>query len=104
MLKHVRECAWDEYTSAAVAGGGHFEEFEILKWARANGCLWCVQTCIAAAEGGHLEILGWLRGNAYGCPWDEYKCGCRRAAYGGHLEVLKWLRATGCPWDEHAHM
>jgi len=33
----------------------------ILKWARANGCAWDEWTCAYAAIGGHLSILKWAR-------------------------------------------
>ena len=38
----------------AAAYGGHFE---LLKWARENGCGWDAETSSWAAKGGHLEIL-----------------------------------------------
>src|ERR1700692_3917625 len=46
------------------------EQFEILKWARANGCPWDANICSYAAENGHFEILKWARENE--CPWDTW--------------------------------
>ena len=78
---------------STAAGNGHFE---ILKWARANGCPWNAATCAAAAGNGYHEILKWARAN--GCPWDEVTCAV--AAGNGHLEVLKWAMANDAPWNE----
>jgi hypothetical protein len=47
---------------------GHFE---ILLWARKNGCPWDESTCSSAVKGGHLEILKWAFENS--CPWSEKK-------------------------------
>ena len=38
--------SWDEWTCANAAKNGHFE---ILKWARAQGCPWDKWTCAYAA-------------------------------------------------------
>src|ERR1700692_754925 len=62
------------------------EQFDILKWARENGCHWNTLTCAYAAKNGHFEILKWAREN--GCPWNEYTCA--NAAQNGHFEILKW--------------
>ena len=75
-----------------LAKGG---QFEVLQWARANGCPWNRYTCMFAAQSGHLELLQWARAN--GCPWDESTCW--GAAYCGHLEILQWALANGCTWD-----
>ena len=75
-------------TCAYAARGGHFE---VLKWARENGCEWNYQTCTFAAEGGHLEVLKWARER----PWNENTC--ENAAFGGHLETLKCARER-LPW------
>ena len=48
------------------------EQFEILKWARANGCPLRTLTCSCAALNGHLEILKWARENE--CPWNTWTC------------------------------
>jgi hypothetical protein len=99
MLQWARAngCPWDEGTCAAFARGGNLE---MLQWARANGCPWDEGTCAAAARGGHLEVLKYARAN--GCPWNEGTCAA--AARGGHLEVLQWARANGCPWDARVVM
>jgi hypothetical protein len=52
---------WNNATCSYAAKGGHFD---VLLWARENGCPWD-NTCASAAEGGHLEILKWAREN--GC-------------------------------------
>src|ERR1700688_2361817 len=44
------------------------EQFNILKWARENGCPWDEVTCAYAALNGHLDILKWARENE--CPWN----------------------------------
>ena len=56
----------DVYYCAYLAGNNYFE---VLKWARENGCPWNADTCSSAASGGHLEILKWAREN--GCPWNK---------------------------------
>src|ERR1700688_4508363 len=61
------------------------EQFEILKWARANGFPWDTNTCTYTAKNGHLEILKWVIKN--GCPWDAYTCA--NAAENGHFEILR---------------
>ena len=53
-------------TCAYAAENGHFE---ILKWAREQGCPWNEWTCAYAAENGHFKILKWAR--EQGCPWDK---------------------------------
>ena len=60
--KHLinRNSTW---ICAYAALNGHFE---ILKWARENGCPWNEYTCSNAAKNGHFEILKWAREN--GCP------------------------------------
>mmetsp|Transcript_10301 Transcript_10301/g.38200 ORF Transcript_10301/g.38200 Transcript_10301/m.38200 type:complete len:211 (+) Transcript_10301:63-695(+) len=95
MLKWARAngCPWDSTTCANAALKGNLE---MLDWARANGCDWDAETCANAARLGRLEVLKWARVN--GCPWDERTC--TNAVLGGHLEVLKWARANNCPWDE----
>jgi len=47
---------------------------------------------LKAAENGYFEVLTWAREN--GCDWEEYSCS-EKAAENGHLEILKWLRANG---------
>ena len=69
---------------AEAAKHGHFE---ILKWARNNGCEWNAWTTIDAAESGHLQILQWALEN--GCECDELAF--MRAIKSGHLDVVKWM-------------
>jgi hypothetical protein len=59
----------DEWTCANAAEKGHFE---VLQWARENGCHWDSQTCSYAASGGYLDVLQWAREN--GWPWDGWTC------------------------------
>jgi hypothetical protein len=95
ILKWAREngCPWDEWTCSYAAKGGHFE---ILKWLRENGCEWDVNTCSCASQAGHLDILKWCREN--GCEWNADTCSY--AAYRGHFKILKWARKNGCEWDD----
>ena len=51
--------------SKYAAKRGHFE---MLKWARENGCPWDAGMCYSLAYHGHFEILKWAHEN--GCPWD----------------------------------
>ena len=53
-------------------------------------------TCYAAAMYGHFEVLKWAREN--GCPWNWRRC-ARAVAEGGHLDAQKWMRANGVLWD-----
>ena len=89
---HEKGCAWNRWTCAYAAEGGHLE---VLQWLHKNGCPWDRWTCSWAAEKGHLEVLQWARKN--GCPWDRWACS--HAAMGGHLEVLKYARTNDCEWD-----
>ena len=104
VLKRMRENdaapSWDEEVCAFVAQRG---DWEILKWARGQGCPWDERTLAAAAQGGHLEILKWAR--EQGCPWAEtggYSVLTPRAErrYGtgavkGHLQVVIWAVENG---------
>ena len=67
---------------------GHFQ---VLQWARANGCPWNAKTCEQAAMGGHLEILQWAHANS--CPWDEKEMYV--AAQNGHEAVVRALIEAG---------
>src|SRR5437868_2374858 len=49
--------------------------FDLLKWARENGCQWGCWTSVYAALMGspiHFEILKWAKEN--GCKWNYYTC------------------------------
>ena len=50
-----------------AAKGGHFD---VLKWARENGCPWDSNTCIMAIAARRTDILTWARAN--GCPLEEF--------------------------------
>ena len=80
---HNNETKQEELTTWAARNG----HFEILKWARENGCTWNEWTSIYAAKNGHFEILKWAREN--GCPWDELTC--KFAANYGHLEMHAYV-------------
>ena len=43
-----------KWTCTMAALGGHFE---VLQWARENGCPWNEETCSNAALGGYLEVI-----------------------------------------------
>lgn len=113
-------CPWDSDTCANAALNGHINNllwshrelylynpnrsnsghnsnnhFEILKWARANGCPWNSYTTAFAALNGRLDILQWAYTN--GCPWDSNVC--NYAAANGHLDVLEYARKNNCPWS-----
>ena len=51
------------------------EQFDILKWARENGCRWHTLTCAFAAKNGHFEILKWARENGCYCPFRDSEMG-----------------------------
>lgn len=80
------------------------------------GCLsllkWCLDqpesynatslTYMYAAHDNQLEIIQWLRKNAFKrniAGWAKHVC--HRAALRGHFELLKWCKAYGAPWDEY---
>lgn len=73
-----------------------YKHFQLLGWARAQGCLWTSTLCSEAARVGDLCSLQWLREN--GCPWDTFTCA--DAAAQGHFKILKWAHEQGCPWNE----
>ena len=75
-----------------------YGHFDLLRWARKNGCEWDSKVCTYAARGGYFQILKWAK--FYGCPWDAYTCA--NAAQSGHLDILKWLRERNnpCPWND----
>jgi len=83
---------WSQITCAELARQGHFE---VLRWAREQGCPWDETTCSNASIAGRLDILKWARSN--GCPWNEWTC--TQAAIRGNLRILKWARSNGCPWN-----
>lgn len=79
-----------------AARGGHFD---LLKYARENGCLWNVSSTyksvsVNAVMGGNMEILKYLRDQQ--CPLDTTTCD--KAAECGRVEILKYLRSVGCKW------
>ncbi len=97
MLEHLIERYTDKkLISPQVALSGNLQ---VLKWTiKRMKCPITRQTCWAAAEGGHLNILQYIKSQAY--PWDEFTC--MSAARRGHLNILKYLRDQGCPWDSSA--
>lgn len=56
-------------TGMRAAKDGHFQ---LLIWAKENGCPFDAETCAMAAIGEQLEILQWLRKN--GVDWDTITC------------------------------
>ena len=69
---------WGRTYASTLAKRGHFE---VLKWARANGCPWDEATCAAAADGGHVSILEWAI--AEGCPTscETYERAAKRGRF-----------------------
>jgi hypothetical protein len=54
--------------------------------------------CFDAAYQGHFELLQWAR--EQGCPWDADEVS-RLAAEGGHVEIVRWVKSQGSkvkPW------
>ena len=51
---------------------------ELCEWARDTGC-WNASVCAFAASAGNFEVLQWARQN--GCPWDwrTYEWAARHA-------------------------
>lgn len=122
-LKWLREngCLWDELTCKYAAGGGDIgyahndmpndsgfpeqplvytsRHFEVLKWARDNGCPWDGHTMFSAAARGDIELMSWLREK--GCPWgdDSFDEASRLLdnGYIGFSEVVQWMTENGCP-------
>ncbi len=86
--RSARRTARSKYING-IAKGGHFE---VLKWARTNGCEWDESTCDGAALVGDLDMLKWAREN--GCEWDKVSmCGraCERACGCACLYVARRL-------------
>jgi len=74
---------WFVCLSAALNG-----HFEILKWAREQGCEWNSNVCYNAAYYGHIEILKWAR--EQGCEWNKNLC-YELAKDHGYTEITKWI-------------
>ena len=79
-----RPFPWTHRVCSNAAKCGHFE---MLKWAKEQGCPWDEMTFAMAAEFGDIQVLKWLK--EQGCPWSTLMI--YSAAFGGHLEVLQWL-------------
>ncbi|CAM9525094.1 unnamed protein product, partial [Sphacelaria rigidula] len=74
--------------------------FEVLKWAVAQGCKLSDRVSIAAAaNGGDIEMLLFLIHAK--CPFPKkISAPCEEAASEGNLEVLGLLRQMDCQWGE----
>ena len=84
------------------------ENYDIDKWARANGFSWATfgppnlqKAIFLAAEKGHLYVIKWLhlchRGLDHeGTSDNDRTTCCNYAAGGGHLDVLQYLISIGC--------
>lgn len=76
------------YLQRIAASSGNFD---MLTWARGNGCPLDGRTCASAATAGRLDTLQWAR--AHGCPWNEGTC--VGAAEGGYEDIASWVKLNG---------
>ena len=114
---------WGDSTIIRIAKQNNFE---MLKWALANGCPWHTWTPNTILEQDNLEILKWVVTNGYEClrfsdPMKRVKSlkmlrwvvgnGYKLEKYDSqHLvklddpngEMLKWALTNGCSWYEWA--
>jgi hypothetical protein len=100
MLTWLRDeswCAFDVYTCAGAAEGGHVS---LLQYLRSNGCEWDnEQIARYAASSGSIEVVDWLR-QQQGVVIDAGTL--TSAAGAGHIAMCEHLRSIGCEWDTDA--